>query len=100
VPGGTPQCASCFMFHRRVHRVQGNNDEDLADTSRNQYTLVDFASVPPDAGHPREPPSLRTTLEEFQNRFALLHVVSFPPYGAAGMAASGLHGSCSFRTGL
>ena len=56
--------------------MQGNNDEDLEDTSRNQYTLLDFASVPPDAGHLSGTTFVAHNSGGFLSRFALLHIVS------------------------
>ncbi|CAI7833289.1 unnamed protein product [Closterium sp. NIES-54] len=55
---------------------QRGNDEDTDDPSRNPYTLLDFASVPPDAGHLSDSTFIAHSQWGFEGRFTLLHLAS------------------------
>ncbi|CAI5497391.1 unnamed protein product [Closterium sp. Naga37s-1] len=55
---------------------QRGNDEDTDDPSRNPYTLLDFASVPPDAGHLSGSTFIAHSQWGFEGRFTLLHLAS------------------------
>ncbi|CAI6001914.1 unnamed protein product [Closterium sp. NIES-65] len=56
--------------------AHGDNDEDMDDPARNQYTLLDFASVPPDAGHLSGSTFIAHNQWGFEGRFTLLHLAS------------------------
>ncbi|GJP29484.1 hypothetical protein CLOM_g16752 [Closterium sp. NIES-68] len=62
--------------NRHVMCIKGDNDEDMDDPSRNQYTLLDFASVPPDAGHLSGSTFIAHSQWGFEGRFTLLHLTS------------------------
>ena len=56
--------------------LQGDNVDDANDASHNQYTLLDFASVPPDVSHLSGTTFVVNSQYGYGSRFALLHLVA------------------------